>query len=311
MATTLADYPAPFNLESADVTLVSSDGIHFRCHMLVLSLASPFFHDMFSLPQAPSNPSKATDMIDGLPTITLEEDGGTLYLLLQLCFPAAPRPDGAPFGDGVSLLRAGDKYCIPEAKRIGWELAIKKVAPTQPLRLFAIACQLGMIEEARYMARLSLAKDELEPLSPELAFINGADYHRLLEYRKRCCDAASTVVKNWDWSGLPPSMNHASNGLKGSWCATTRKDASFGLAKNIPTWLSKYMDKVLGALCKTPVAAVLYADGIFEEAMVSAIQCGSCQTGLMTFKSLFPNNLEHQISDAVKQVSERIGTRII
>lgn len=46
----------PFDDLSADVVLRSSDGIDFRVHRIVLSLASPFFKEMFTLPQPTSEP---------------------------------------------------------------------------------------------------------------------------------------------------------------------------------------------------------------------------------------------------------------
>ncbi|KAJ7154121.1 hypothetical protein C8R46DRAFT_1118734 [Mycena filopes] len=43
---------APFDDATADVILHSWDGADFHVHRLVLSLASPFFKDMFALPQS-------------------------------------------------------------------------------------------------------------------------------------------------------------------------------------------------------------------------------------------------------------------
>ena len=43
--------PSPFSFPAGDVFLRSADNVNFRVHTILLSLASPFFHDMFSLPQ--------------------------------------------------------------------------------------------------------------------------------------------------------------------------------------------------------------------------------------------------------------------
>ncbi|KAG1774142.1 hypothetical protein EV702DRAFT_1127083 [Suillus placidus] len=44
---------APFAHANADVILLSTDGVEFRVFTFFLSLASPFFESLFSLPQAP------------------------------------------------------------------------------------------------------------------------------------------------------------------------------------------------------------------------------------------------------------------
>ncbi|KAI0698249.1 hypothetical protein BC835DRAFT_1466668 [Cytidiella melzeri] len=44
----------PFNLPTADVVFRTSDHVDFHVHKLILSIASPFFTGMFSLPQPSS-----------------------------------------------------------------------------------------------------------------------------------------------------------------------------------------------------------------------------------------------------------------
>ncbi|KAJ7627871.1 hypothetical protein B0H17DRAFT_901672, partial [Mycena rosella] len=50
---------SPFDDPNADAILRSSDDIDFHVHRIVLSLASPFFRQMLSLPQAETEPSVA------------------------------------------------------------------------------------------------------------------------------------------------------------------------------------------------------------------------------------------------------------
>ena len=65
---------APFDHSLADVILRSSDKIDFRVFKLFLSLASPVFETMFSLPQPTEgvNPDEGTT--DKLPVMPLSED---------------------------------------------------------------------------------------------------------------------------------------------------------------------------------------------------------------------------------------------
>ena len=45
---------APFDDLQADLILQSSDKVHFRVFKPILSIASPIFKDMFSIPSPPS-----------------------------------------------------------------------------------------------------------------------------------------------------------------------------------------------------------------------------------------------------------------
>ncbi|KAI0642193.1 hypothetical protein C8Q79DRAFT_984553 [Trametes meyenii] len=55
----------PYFVEpSADIVFCSSNKIHFKLHKILLSLASPFFTDMFNLPQPTLSTSHAPGPID-------------------------------------------------------------------------------------------------------------------------------------------------------------------------------------------------------------------------------------------------------
>ena len=53
----VVDASSPFDRPDADVILRSCDHVDFRFHKSLLSLASPFFCNMFALPQPPSLPT--------------------------------------------------------------------------------------------------------------------------------------------------------------------------------------------------------------------------------------------------------------
>ncbi|KAJ7501149.1 hypothetical protein B0H11DRAFT_755389 [Mycena galericulata] len=74
-------YFPPFDEVGTDIILRSSDGVDFHVYRVVLSLASPFFKQMFSLPQ----PESATPV----PVIPVAEASGILDLVLRLWYPGA------------------------------------------------------------------------------------------------------------------------------------------------------------------------------------------------------------------------------
>ena len=91
-------------MPNADVILQSSDLVHFRVNKLVLITSSPFFSDMFSLPQ-PLNDTT----LDGLPVVHLSEDAEVLDSLFSMLYPVTPEMPHSC--DGIlALLAAATKY---------------------------------------------------------------------------------------------------------------------------------------------------------------------------------------------------------
>lgn len=72
------------NPSDADVILRASGGKELHAHKLVLSLASPVFRDMFSVPQ-PSIGSSRTPMVD------VDDLPEALRMFLQIIYPI-PNP---------------------------------------------------------------------------------------------------------------------------------------------------------------------------------------------------------------------------
>jgi hypothetical protein len=82
----------------------SSDGIDFRVHRLIISLASANLLDQVSSGQ------------DSLPVVNIPENSRTLAKLLELCYPV----DGTDWGSldsTLAILQAAAKY---QMKKVIW-----------------------------------------------------------------------------------------------------------------------------------------------------------------------------------------------
>lgn len=109
---------APFESDTnADILLRSSDDFEFRVQKNILSLASPVFNDMFSLPQPPPvvAPISSTALesplpITPLPIIHLSETGPVIDILLRYCYPVKDAHDMDDFGTVVAVRTAAEKY---------------------------------------------------------------------------------------------------------------------------------------------------------------------------------------------------------
>ncbi|KAK0230228.1 hypothetical protein IW262DRAFT_1337045 [Armillaria fumosa] len=172
-----------FNSADADIFLNVEDSNNqnrrFAVHKCMLSAASPFFRDMFSLLQ----PSTAN--LD-IPSIDLPEPEDVLYTLLQYIYPI-PNPVILSLGKLVPVLEAAEKYDILIAvDSLRKQLVSIENLIEDPLRIYAITSRYDLQEEIRIAAKYTLKKNVLDcPLSDDLKHITAYDYHRLLDLHRR------------------------------------------------------------------------------------------------------------------------------
>ncbi|KAJ3515222.1 hypothetical protein NLJ89_g1898 [Agrocybe chaxingu] len=182
----------PFDHPDADIVLRSSDKepVDFRAFKLLLSLASPFFSEIFTLPQ-PSSPLVYPDTgsSDGIPIIQMSEDKETLQILLGLCFPVSvhAHPRISSVQQLQKVAEAAIKFEMQGVQNhLKSEIVSPRFVEAQPLRVFAIAYRYGWDTEARKAARLTLRHPMNVPFVDELEFISAATYYRLQEYHRTC-----------------------------------------------------------------------------------------------------------------------------
>ncbi|KAI0087576.1 hypothetical protein BDY19DRAFT_1058057 [Irpex rosettiformis] len=188
---------APFNLSSADVVFLTTDNVEYRLHKNILSIASPFFNDMFTLVQPSQGITRDNATDERIP---VTEDSETFDDLMRLLYPVAD----PPLTDRhrvEQMLEAALKYQLQEATdilRAAWRLFI----PLCPLGIFASACRLRLNEEAGMAAKQ--CKDDILASSStnsweftfkctingainteEMAYISAGMFFRLLLYLAR------------------------------------------------------------------------------------------------------------------------------
>lgn len=92
--------------------LISCDDFKFHVRSSILSLASPIFNDMLSLPQ-PASVEKdevSAPAVTSLPSISLSETGEVIDLLLRYSYPVSTPRNGIDFDTLASVLSASEKY---------------------------------------------------------------------------------------------------------------------------------------------------------------------------------------------------------
>ncbi|KAK0462050.1 uncharacterized protein EV420DRAFT_1528492 [Desarmillaria tabescens] len=201
---------APYSFDgsdtTADVILISSDDVRFHAHKLILSLASPFFKDMFALAQAPTNGT--------IPTVPMAEDGEIIDQILRFCYPTKD----PSFGDISALYRVmvvmARKY-IMEDVVIRARSELRKFSNDEPLRVFAIAYAMGWKDEAKAAANRVLKRPLLtndDDDIPELDLLQSPRIiYRLLKFHeKRLDEAHRSATFVLDYFTEPLGSSHCS-----------------------------------------------------------------------------------------------------
>ncbi|KAI0789316.1 hypothetical protein C8Q75DRAFT_807410 [Abortiporus biennis] len=127
----------PFDATDADIILRTSDNVYFHVYKVILSVASPYFKTMFSLPQGGSRAQQDQPVID------VEEDSRTIDDLLRLCYPVDdPVNLTDDFARVAKVVAAAVKYDLKEATTL-MKTALSNFIPSVPLRVYAITCRLS------------------------------------------------------------------------------------------------------------------------------------------------------------------------
>ena len=169
-----------FCADDADVVIRAAGSRNFRAHRFFLSLASPVFNTMFTLPQPP------TGTLGTLPHVDVEESAETWENILRTIYPM-PNPIIDDLHSLESLLFAAMKYemqPIIEIHKKGLEN--RAFVQEDPLRLYAIACVCGLEDQAKYVARNA----ELPTIMAradvcDLRGLTAASYHSLVAFLTR------------------------------------------------------------------------------------------------------------------------------
>ena len=174
-----------FSWPDGDVILRSTrntESRDFRVHRLFLSIASPVFKDMLTSSRS-SSPAAAVYLVNmGDPPRAVE-------LILGFIYPSSVPPVLNDLATISEALIIANTYKI-EVARSRLRSSLVKLAETEPLRVYAIACRLGFRDEMKIASRqtLSINLPALSRLPDEFKHVPATEYHRLIglhaRYRK-------------------------------------------------------------------------------------------------------------------------------
>ena len=202
----------PFSDPSADIYVWSSDHVLFKLHTVILSLASDYFREMLAparksfLTQTVSQthddnePPNETD-IDGCPNYHLSERSDVLYPLFRLCYPVDD-PPLETLTEVRSTLEVAKKYQMREALKIT-KRKLLAFAATEPMRVYAVACHLGLEDIASEAAKEVLKQKVQYSYVEELQDLPLGAYRRLLTFCDKSGHSSSRFVARPNRASLP------------------------------------------------------------------------------------------------------------
>jgi len=200
------------DMPNADIILQSSDLVNFHVHQSVLVTSSPFFRDMFSLPQPPNGTT-----FDGLSVVSVSEDAEVLNSLISMLYPVPPEMPHSS-NNILALLSAADKYDMGAVQSFIRAEASRKelLSPTDSggvFKMYAIAYNKRLAPEMERAARLTLDHPlTFKSIGEGLRLFDGWALRGLADFRHRCLRELALRMRSFldgkngpskIWTGCP------------------------------------------------------------------------------------------------------------
>lgn len=233
-----------FDSDDADLILVSRNPpTEFHVHSVILAAASPFFHDMFTLPQPPTSISGGLKPTK--PVVPVTESRDVLSTLLQFVYPL-PDPELCSLDDLAPILDAAIKYdfssVILTLRRF---LTSPDNLRKSSIQVYAIASRFDLEEEAQIASSHTLSFNLLDgPLCEDLKYISAWQYHRLLDLHRTRSKSAQKII---DITNCPPE-------IKCMQC-----NSSLYTAQGQPKWYYEWEKDAKAELALRPITDVIFS----------------------------------------------------
>ncbi|KAK7043970.1 hypothetical protein VNI00_008138 [Paramarasmius palmivorus] len=204
----------PFDSPNVDIILRTADHVDFRVSRAILSFVSPFFRDMFALPQPPSSANSS----DALEVVSLSEESPVLDRFLRFLYPATALPklwnDEAE--NIKNIFHAMIKYQVedtPAFKKFTQgamnEFLHCSIMHTDTSKRRALRIMVILWSFKRFLTQDTLnelAKKLLEfPFHtlatfycPEMDTITAGEYVKILIYHRKCTEAIQSHKPSFD-----------------------------------------------------------------------------------------------------------------
>lgn len=298
-----------FQAPNADVILQSSDGVLYHSFRWILAEASPVLREMLGPPPAPPV------FPESLERVVLSEPASVLEPLLRLLYPVTPQPEFTCLLTLKAVLAASLKYEIALASNTLRQVLVSPYfLENETLRVYAIACQFGLDDEAKIISRATLAIALLDqPLCEELKIISAYDYCRLLNLRRTRATAmkgvlvlrgASCPIRCSGCSNTSyESLGSLSACHRGDWArirVATNERGPTRVSGRVALWWIEWERRAKEEIARRPLTDVIFSPQFLRE----CVNGGCLHCGTSVFDSwIFLEKLKEEM-DALPDMIE-------
>lgn len=304
--------PAPFDdPKCADFIIRTRDGVDFHIYKAILSIASPFLREMFSLTL------ESGASASNIPFVEVEEASSTWDQLLRFFYPTGQPPSMDNLKIVGPLLAASTKYMMADTKmRIVHALLSHPALENEPMRMYAIAAHHNLHDLMRAAAKASLNCPILQyPFCAELKRVTAASLCRLQEYHVACGTAAASVAlaPSWQWCHQQrspgkyvfihysptrrPGGCQCATGLARCVSAATGETYYYGLQ-----YLDEYLSNVAADLKIRPSPTAVTAPKSMSVVFDTAGQCFVCRPRIHEDLTAFAEILRNEVAKVISEV---------
>jgi hypothetical protein len=295
----------------ADVILRSSDNVDFQVYQAILSKASPVFEHMFQSPKPATMDD--TELKGDVQIVPMEETASIVGHMLQLCYPIDD-PVIRPLHQLRPVLGALVKYEMDGSRRAWIKEALTLAMDKEPLGVYATALSLGrischyqMVDEVRLAARITLRHVIIGgPLVPELALINGLDYHRLLEYHNHCRTKLKQITGRDEFQNFPYLKDPCPE-RRSSSCSRITKEIAGVSSITSRVWLVCW-EKIMVQLDERPWGEAVKDKQIWIDTVRGVMDTSPCcAKSFLEHYPSFVDKLSQIIEETISEVSNHAG----
>ena len=294
---------APFDDARADLILETCDGVHFRIFHNILSLASPIFNNMFSIPLPPSQKP------DEVQVVRLSEDSDALDVALRHIYPVRPPKVADTLHCAGILAEFARKYQVETLDNFIIRYLTDSIE-SDPVGVYAIAVTYEYNDIGADAARACLYSPFSELESPYLRCITAEHLSELHRYHVACGEAASAVASSdLKWLSLldtaPEAFVSQLRGSSGSGCQACsmqelRTQTSNTSSKRYgPRSLWNYLYCSALLLSHHPTAEEITT----KDFVLKTNKCNSCSHTIRKDLLEVSDLLWREVKNAVKRVS--------
>lgn len=197
--TSMASYP--FNDPKADFIIRSSDSVHFYIHKSLLSIVSPVFEKMLTLPQ---------ETHDGRPCLAVDDDKCHLFCLLSWCDRRSTELKPT-LANVILMLSISKKYGVTSMFTNAQKHLLAHL-PVESFSVYAIAIRFQLNWMARKAAQETLQISLASSSSLYLKHISAFAIQNLHNYHSECKEALRDLLVSESWvKNMTAATHHLAN----------------------------------------------------------------------------------------------------